>query len=79
MRARCARALPIDFLDLKKNTHGRANSMLESVRPDINLKTTSRFQGAAARDGVDAQVSFEKQKTRQAIGCRKTVGNEEPS
>ena len=27
--------------------------MLESVRPDINMKTTSRFQGAAARDGMD--------------------------
>ena len=48
--------------------------MLESLRPDINLKTTTRFQAVEARDGVDAQVSFEKQKTRQAIGCRKAVG-----
>ena len=36
--------------------------MLESVRPDINLKTTTRFQEVEARDGVDAQVSLEKQK-----------------
>ena len=54
--------------------------MLESVRPDINLKTTTRFQEVEARDGVDAQVSLEKQKKiGKQSAAEKRWGNEGPS
>ena len=49
------------------------------MRPDINLKTTSRFQGVEARDGVDAQVSFEKKKLGKQSAAEKLLVNEGPS
>ena len=47
--------------------------MLESVRPDINMKTTSRFQGAAARDGMDLLLG-NSTTTRRWVTPRFTEG-----